>query len=82
MNEQRKNKYVYLNPSVSEQKETAEDLLTQINLFIHKHQLKPGDWTLLFKLIKQLNGGKSNLPRKVLRSIQTKFDSIQSRYQR
>ena len=82
MNEERKNRYNYFNPSVSEQKETTEDLLAQIKLFIQKHQLKPGDWILLDKLIRQLNGAKSNLPRKVLRSIQTKFDAIQSRYQR
>ena len=82
MNEQRKNKYEYFKPSISEQKVVAEDLLIQINSFIHKHQLKPGDWILLNKLIKQLNGAKSNLPRKVLRSIQTKFDVIQSKYQR
>ena len=82
MNEQRKNKYNYFNPSVSEQKATAEDLLSQLNLFVRNRQLKPGDWILLNKLIKQLNGAKANLPRKVLRSIQIKFDAIQSRYQR
>ena len=82
MNEERKNRYNYFNPSVSEQKETAEYLLAQIDSFMHKQQLKPGDWILLDKLIRQLNGAKSNLPRKVLRSIQTKFDAIQSRYQR
>ena len=82
MNEARKNRYNHFNLSVSEQKETAEDLLAQIDSFMHKQQLKSGDWILLDKLIRQLNGAKSNLPRKVLRSIQTKFDAIQSRYQR
>ena len=82
MNEQRKKKYDYFKPSVSEQKATAEDLLAQLNSFIRGYQLKAGDWILLNKLIKQLNGAKSNFPRKVLRSIQIKFETLQQKYQR
>ena len=80
MDEQRKKKYDYFKPSVSEQKATAEDLLAQLNSFIRGHQLKAGDWIILDKLIKQLNGAKSNLPRKVLRSIVNKFNDIKRQY--
>ena len=80
MNEQRKKKYDYFKPSVSEQKTTAEDLLAQLNSFIRKNKLKAGDWIILNKLIKQLNGAKSNLPRKVLRSIVNKFNDIKRQY--
>lgn len=80
MNEHKKTRYEYFNPTVSEQKATAEDLLAQLNSFIRGHQLKAGDWIILNKLIKQLNGAKSNLPRKVLRSIVNKFNDIKRQY--
>lgn len=82
MNEQKKMYDDYMHPNVSEQKQGVSDLAAQINYFMNHNTLKPGDWVLLDKLLKQLNKQKLNVSRKVLRSIQTKFETLQKKYQR
>lgn len=82
MNEQKKTRYEYFNPSAFEQKQAAEDLLVQITSFVRKNKINVSDWILLNNMIKQLGQSKANLPRKVLRGMQNKFDKIQNKYQR
>ena len=82
MNEQKKSYNDYMNPNVSEQKQNAADLAAQISYFIHHNTIKPDEWILLDKMLKQLNKQKFNLSRKVLRSMQTKFENIKENYQR
>ena len=74
MNEDKKSKYDYFNPNISGNERTAQDLYAEIYNYIKKTTLKPGDWVALNKLLKQLKN--TNLPRKVLRSISTKFENI------
>lgn len=82
MNEHKKTRYEYFNPTVSEQKQNAEYLLAQITAFIRKNKINVSDWILLDNMIKQLGQRKANLPRKVLRGMQNKFEQIQNKYQR
>ncbi len=82
MNEDKKSKYDYFNPSVSGKEQSAQELYASIYSYIKHTTLKPGDWIALDKLLKQLKGAKNNLPRKVLRSIANKFENIKKPYQR
>lgn len=82
MNEQKKSYNDYMNPNISEQKQNATDLAAQISYFIHHTTVKADEWILLDRMLKQLNKQKFNLSRKVLRSMQTKFENIKENYQR
>ena len=76
MNEDKKSKYDFFNPSVSDKVQTAQELYAEIYGYIKKNTLKPGDWIALNKLLNQLKNKNSVLPRKVLRSIANKFENI------
>ncbi len=80
MNEDKKAKYDYFNPSSSGKEQSAQELYAEIYSYIKSKTLKPGEWTALNKLLKQLKN--TNLPRKVLRSISSKFYIIRNNYQR
>lgn len=82
MNEQKKSYHDFVNNVASEQKINANELVARIGCFISHNKMKPADWILLTKMIKQLNNPNFNAPRKVLRSMQTKFETIQNKYQR
>ena len=59
------------------------DLSMQVQSFINKHKtIKPGDWIVLNRLVKQLNKQKYSESRKVLRSMRNRFEAIQNKYQR
>ena len=82
MNEQKKMYDDFINPNISEQKQSATDLAAQISYFMSHTTLKAGDWVFLDRMLKQLNKQKFNLSRKVLRSMQTKFENLKKNYQR
>ncbi len=82
MNEGKKARYEYFNPSVSANQQNAESLAAVISSFINKTTMKPADWIALQSLLKQLKKSNNNMPRKVLRSIENKFNKIQQNYQR
>ena len=82
MNEERKKFYDYMNSNVSEQKIDATDLSLQMTSFLRNNKLESWDWIVLDGLIKQLSKSKFHVSRKVLRSIHTKFEKIQNKYQR
>ena len=82
MNERKHNRQNYLNADEPEKKETANNLLAQIIYFNTHNKTVPADFIALDAIVKQLAQSKSGLPRKVLRSMQNKFEVIQSRYQR
>ncbi len=82
MNEQKKMYDDFMHPNISEQKQSTADLAAQISYFIDHNTLKACDWIFLDKTLKQLNKQKFNLSRKVLRSIQSKFENLKQKYQR
>lgn len=67
---------------MNEQKINATDLSMQMLSFIRCYKLDSNDWMFVNKLIKQINKQKGDVPRKVLRSVQSKFEKIQNKYQR
>ena len=67
-------------PPVSKKEQVASDLLNEIMFFIKNTELKPEDWHLLNRLIRNLE--KENPSNKVLRGIESKFIKIQQQYQR
>lgn len=67
---------------MNEQKIDATNLSMQMMSFIRCCKLAPNDWMFVNKLIKQLNKQKGDVPRKVLRSVQSKFEKVQNKYQR
>jgi len=67
---------------MNEQKMDATDLSMQMVSFVRTHKLDSNDWLFVNKLVKQLNKQKGDVPRKVLRSVQNKFERIQNKYQR
>ena len=67
---------------MNEYKTDATDLSMQMLSFIRCCRLDSKDWMFVNKLIKQLNKQKGNVSRKVLRSVQTKFEKVQNKYQR
>ena len=82
MNEQKRSFEEYKNPEVSEQKLDATDLSLQMTSFLRSVKVSPSDWILVDKLIKQINKPKYNVSRKVFRSVQRKFETVQDKYQR
>lgn len=46
----------------------------------HMHELHLSDLVLINKLMNQINKQNYNVSRKVLRSVQSKFEKIQDRY--
>ena len=58
------------------------DLSMQMISFVRHYKLDSNDWMVVNKLIKQLNKQKGNIPRKVLHSVQSKFERVQDKYQR
>ena len=70
MNEERKSFNDYMNPKVSEDKETASDLVARIEYICKHTQLEFRDWNKLDKMKNQIMKQKFNIPRKVLRSMQ------------
>jgi len=82
MNEQKRSFEEYKNPEVSEQKLDATDLSLQMTSFLRSVKVAPSDWILVDKLIKQINKPKYNVSRKVFRSVQRKFETVQDKYQR
>ena len=81
MNEQKKSFNDYVNTNVAKTKAEATDLCLQMTSFVRNYKLNPNDWIFVDKLIKQLNK-QNNVSRKVLRSVQNKFERIQDKYQR
>lgn len=83
MNEQKKMHNDYFHPTVSKQEQNVGEILNLIQRFMenHKHELRAADFVVLESLIKQLGKRKTNFPRKVLRSMQVKFENIKSKYQ-
>ena len=82
MNEQKKSYNDYKNPNISEQKQNSTDLAAQVISFVGHTKLNIDDWEVLTRIIKQLNKPEFNASRKVLRSMQTKFETIRNKYQR
>lgn len=82
MNERKRNQQEHLNPSKNEKKQTTEDLLALIQLFVSKNTLTPQDSIAIYRIVKQLNIQKNTMPTKVLRATQRKFEAIQNKYQR
>lgn len=64
---------------MNEQKMEVTDLSMQLASFIRKYELDSRDWIFVNKLIKQINK-QNNVSRKVLRSVQSKFEKIQDKY--
>lgn len=81
MNEAKKSYNDHFYPSVSKNKQTAEDLYSVIYSFKHNTKLKIHDISILDRLLKQLNKPNNNLPRKVLKSIENNFERIRQSYQ-
>ena len=67
---------------MNEQKSDATNLSMQIASFIRQEKLSSSDWLMLNRLMKQLKKQKCNVSRKVLRSVQDKFEKMQNKYQR
>ncbi len=67
---------------MNEYKMDATELSMQMTFLVRSGKLAPKDCLFVNKLIKQLNKQKNNVSRKVLRSVQSKFEEIQNRYQR
>ena len=67
---------------MNEQKVEATDLCMRMLSFIRNRKLDSNDWICVNKLIKQLNKQNRNVSRKVLRSVQSKFEKVQDKYQR
>ena len=82
MNEDKKAKNDFFNPLVSGKERTAQELYMEIYAYTKRTTLKSGDWTALNKLLGQLKNKDAKLPRKVLRSIANKFETIRKNYQR
>ena len=82
MNEQKHSKYVYLNSVVSDSKRTAEELWAEISSFVHNNKLKVTDLILLNEMLKQLKKPNNNMSKKVLRSMDARFNKICNNYQR
>ncbi len=76
MQENKHRNYEYI-PETSKQDQTATELLNQIRWFMRHAKLKPEDWKLLTKMMKNLQQIQST---KVLRSMQRKFTQIQQQY--
>ena len=70
MNEVRKSYNDYMNPKVSEEKETASDLVARIEIICKQPELDFNVWDKLDKMRTQIIKQKFNVPRKVLRSMQ------------
>ena len=81
MNERRHNRQNYLNVGEPIKQESVNNLLAQIIYFNTHNKTAPADFIALDAIVKQLAQSKSGLPRKVLRSMQNKFEVIQGRYQ-
>ena len=82
MNEHKRSFEEYKNPEGFEQKMDATDLSLQMTSFLRSVKVAPSDWILVDKLIKQINKPKYNVSRKVFRSVQRKFETVQDKYQR
>jgi hypothetical protein len=67
---------------MNEYKIDATELSMQMSFLIRSGKLPPKDCLFVNKLIKQLNKQKNNVSRKVLRSVQSKFEKLQNKYQR
>lgn len=67
---------------MNEEKVEATDLCMRMLSFIRNRELDSNDWICVNKLIKQLNKQNRNVSRKVLRSVQSKFEKVQDKYQR
>ena len=87
MNEKKQEYNQYLRSKELAQKRNSSDIDAQmlageIRSFMNNLVSQPSDWIILDKMQKQLYKQKFNVPRKVLTSMQSKFESIQSKYQR
>ncbi len=71
-----------MNSVVSDSKRTADELCAEISNFLHNKNLNVADLIYLKNMLKQLNQQKSNMPNKVLRSIEKKLQNLQQQYQR
>jgi len=80
MNEQKKMHNDYFHPTVSKQQQDIGELLNSIKIFMATSHTKPEDYVVLMSLIKRLNQHKNGFPRKVLRSMESKFEFIKSKY--
>ena len=67
---------------MNEYKTDATELSMQMAFFVRSGKLTPKDCLFVNRLIKQLNKQKNNVSRKVLRSVQSKFEKVQNKYQR
>ena len=76
MQENKHRNYEYI-PETSKQDQTATELLNHIRWFMRHAKLKPEDWRLLTKMMRNLQQIQST---KVLRSMQRKFTQIQQQY--
>ena len=83
MNDQRKfYKNQNLVATVSQEKQTAADLLSGILAFIDKNRnIKPGEWYIIQGMIRQLEISKAKHPKKVLKAMERKFENIKANYQ-
>ena len=67
-------------PPVSKKEQLASELLNEIMVFIKNTELRPEDWHLLNRLIRNLEKEKHS--NKALRGIENKFAKVQRKYQR
>ena len=69
MNEVKKSYDDYMNPKVSEDKETASDLVARIQYICEHNQLEFNDWNKLDKMKRQIIKQKFVVSGKVLNSM-------------
>lgn len=83
MNEQRSfYKQKYGTPKPNPKKETNAYLLGAVLSFIDKNRsISAYDWATLDGIVKQLENGKSNHPKKVLKAMERSFENIKSYYE-
>ena len=81
MNEDKRRDRDFFNVG-STKKDDANTLLSRIIYFKGHNEITPHDLVMLDIIIKQLNQRRANFPRKVLRGMVNKFETIKNTYQR
>jgi len=81
MNEDKRRDRDFLNVG-STKKDDVNTLLSQIIYFKSHNKITPHDFVVLDALVKQLNQRRAAFPRKVLRGMVNKFETIKNTYQR
>jgi hypothetical protein len=81
MNEKKKSRNDYFHPIVSKEQENASEILNAIKKFMALYHVSAQDCVVLNALLRQLGQRNRSFPRKVLRSMQNKFEAIKNKYE-